>query len=88
MRLVYRNNNYTVRVGTSTLVEGAEVYLCENIHTGVVEAEDQMLPRIIDYADQLDEQLIKMERDGCDFEFDIVHGLPSLEPSDPPDILN
>ena len=87
MKTIYRNNNYIVRVGTSQLVEDALVYVCENNHTEVTEAEDQMLPRIVDYADQLDEKLIDMERNGYDFGFEVIHGLPSLEPSTPPDVL-
>jgi hypothetical protein len=52
--LVYENNNYTVTVGPSQLLEGAEVYLCRNKYTNVIEVEDTMLPKIIDYAQQLD----------------------------------
>ena len=51
---IYKNNNFIVKVGESSMLEGAQVYHAVNIYTGVIESEDTMLPRIIEYADQLD----------------------------------
>ena len=65
--IVYRTALYTVETGESQMIEGVEVYICKNNTTGVVEAEEQMLPRIIDYADQLEEKILEMiEKDGKD----------------------
>lgn len=63
---IYKNNNFTVTVGESQVLEGAQVYICTNNYTGVVEAEEQMLPRIVDYADQLDEKIEEMLTEGVD----------------------
>lgn len=53
--VIYDNNNYQVEIGPSQVLEDAIVYLVRNRRTNVVEAEDSMLPRVIDYAKQLDE---------------------------------
>lgn len=58
--VVYRTTLYTVVTGESQMLEGVEVYICKNNTTGVTEAEEQMLPRIIDYADQLEEKIMEM----------------------------
>lgn len=63
---IYKNNNFTVTVGESQVLEGAQVYICTNNITGVVEAEEQMLPRIIDYAEQLDEKIGEMLQEGVE----------------------
>lgn len=55
--IIYENNNYRVEVGPSMILEDARVYLAINKRTGVAEAEDSMLPKIIDYAIQLDMKL-------------------------------
>ena len=54
---IYENNNYIIVLGESQILQDAEVYLVKNKNTGVIEAEEQMLPKIIDYADQLDTAL-------------------------------
>jgi len=65
--IVYRTALYTVETGESQMLEGVEVYICKNNTTGVVEAEEQMLPRIIDYADQLEAKVLEMiETEGKD----------------------
>lgn len=61
METIYENNNYIVEVGDSLILEDAKVYLAKNKRTGVVEAEDQMLPKIVDYAKQLDEALAETQ---------------------------
>ena len=53
--IIFENSNYVVETGLSQFVEDMVVYLVKNKTTGVVEAEDQMLPKIIDYAEQLNE---------------------------------
>ena len=64
--IVYRNSLYTITIGESQLLEGVDVYICTNNHTGVVEAEEQMLPRIIDYAEQLNEKVVELITSGMD----------------------
>ena len=64
--VVYKNELYTVTVGESKMLEGVVVYLCINNCTGVIEAEEQMLPRVIDYADQLCEKITEMVTSGMD----------------------
>ena len=62
---IYENDNYKVVVGDSLIFERpTPVYLCINNGTGIIEAEEQMLPRIIDYALQLDEKVKEMEEEG------------------------
>ncbi len=61
---IYENNNYIVVIGESQILQDADVYLAKNKSTGVVEAEEQMLPRIISYADQLDAEVSKLTEDG------------------------
>lgn len=61
---IYNNNNYQVEIGPSQVLEDAIVYLVRNKRTNVIEAEDSMLPRVIDYAKQLDEAVEEiMEQD-------------------------
>jgi len=62
--MIYQNKNYTVVTGESQILEEAQVYLCVNRETGIIEAEEQMLPRIVDYANQLNEELERMKREG------------------------
>ena len=50
--LVFENNNYTV-VKANSLVEGFPIYQVINKITDVVEMEEPMLPKCIDYAQQL-----------------------------------
>jgi len=61
---IYENNNYMVVLGESQILQDAEVYLVKNKNTGVIEAEEQMLPKIIDYADQLDSALDELNEAG------------------------
>lgn len=61
---IYENNNYIVVLGESQILLDAEVYLAKNKNTGVIEAEEQMLPKIIDYADQLDSALEELNEAG------------------------
>lgn len=63
-KVIYENDNYKVIIGDSLLLENAVVYKAVNKVTGVEEAEEQMLPRIIDYANQLDEKLKEIEDEG------------------------
>ena len=77
---IYMNSMYTVSAGPSMLLDGAIVYLCINNLTGVVEAEEQMLPRIIEYADQLEKKVGEMLEAG--YEIYPVEGKKSL-PLDP-----
>ena len=53
METVYENNNYIVKIGPSQIYEDYTVYLIRNKRTNVVEVEDTMLPKAIDYAEQL-----------------------------------
>jgi hypothetical protein len=62
--MIYQNKNYTVEIGESQILEEAQVYLCRNRETGVIEAEEQMLPRIVDYANQLNQELERMRKEG------------------------
>lgn len=64
MNLIYENNNYTVEVGESNLIEDYKVYVVKNKRTGIVEAEDPMLPKAVDYAQQLDGAMEKIVEDG------------------------
>ena len=64
--IIYKNNSFTVTVGESQMLEGAMVYICTNNITGVVEAEEQMLPRIIDYAEQLNDKIGEMVLEGVE----------------------
>ena len=61
---VYENDNYTVVVGESNMIEDYKVYKVINKRTGVAEVEDSMLPKIIDYAVQLDEAIDKIVDEG------------------------
>lgn len=67
--IVYQNENYYVMAGESCIVEGAIVYLVKNNWTAVIEAEEQMLPRVVDYADQLNEKMMEMRLNGYVFCF-------------------
>jgi len=58
METVYENNNYIVKVGPSKIYEDYIVYLVRNKRTDVVEVEDSMLPKAIDYAVQLNKAII------------------------------
>jgi hypothetical protein len=69
---IYENNNYYVVMGESQILQDAEVYLVRNKRTGVIEAEEQMLPKIIDYADQLDTALQELSEAGK-FSSEILH---------------
>jgi hypothetical protein len=62
--IVYENANYKIDIGESLLLEGASVYRAINKYTGVMEVEDQMLPRIVDYANQLDEKIGELQEEG------------------------
>lgn len=52
--LVYENNNYIVDTGESLILENGKVYRVINKMTSIVEVEEAMLPKCIDYAQQLD----------------------------------
>jgi len=69
---IFENNNYQVEIGPSQVLEDANVYLVRNKRTQVIEAEDSMLPRVVDYARQLDEAIIELEQEGSLFP-DPVH---------------
>jgi len=60
----FENDNYKVVTGKSMLVEDMVVYVAINKTTQIVEAEEQMLPRIVDYAMQLDSKIKELEMEG------------------------
>ena len=62
--IIYENVNYKVDIGDSLILDGAVVYRAINKYTGVIEAEEQMLPRIIDYANQLNEKIGELQDEG------------------------
>ena len=64
---IYENNNYQIEIGPSQVLEDAEVYLVRNKRTNIIEAEDSMLPRVVDYARQLDEAVSELTEDGTLF---------------------
>lgn len=61
---LFENNNYQIEIGPSQVLEDATVYLVRNKRTNVIEAEDSMLPRVVDYARQLDEAVVELEQEG------------------------
>jgi len=61
---LYENNNYGVEVGESQILQDAEVYLVRNKTTNIIEAEEQMLPKIVDYADQLNDAMEELTAAG------------------------
>ena len=71
--LVFENNNYIVVVGESQVLEDAQTYLVKNKMTDVVEAEDPMLPRAVDYAMQLDETTSQLMHDEEMFPDSVSH---------------
>jgi len=62
--VLFKNQNYIVNVGPSLVLEDAMMYHAVNIETGVIEAEEQMLPRIIEYAQQLNEAVEDLRMQG------------------------
>jgi hypothetical protein len=61
---IYENGYYKVIVGDSNMIEDYKVYKVINKRTGVAEVEDSMLPKIIDYAVQLNEAVDKIGDEG------------------------
>jgi hypothetical protein len=62
--VLFKNQNYIVNVGPSMVLEDAMVYHAVNIETGVIEAEEHMLPRIVEYAQQLNEAVEDLRMQG------------------------
>lgn len=50
---LYENGHYRLQVAESSLISGANVYAIVNKFTGVTEVEESMLPKALDYLDQL-----------------------------------
>ena len=81
MSSIYENNNYKVEIGQSKVIEGMRVYVVINKRTSIVEAEDMMLPKVIDYANQLDDAVIEMVVEGTLDGFVVPGEETSLEPT-------
>ena len=62
--VLYENGLYEVVVGDSQMMDDMKVYLAINKSTAVIEAEDQMFPRIVDYANQLDMKTKELIEEG------------------------
>ena len=64
MAEIFKNNNYILVVGPSIVFEDAQMYHVVNKETNVIESEEQMLPRAIEYANQLDEAVEDLRAKG------------------------
>ena len=71
--IIYQNDNYKVVIGDSLMIEGAKIYTAVNRITGIVEAEEMMLPRIVSYANQLNKEVSEMINEGTLFVKESTH---------------